>query len=209
MVKAVGLKVPSYQPHQQYMAERSRPYRNPVPRLVVPDIMMPITALPPAYNVRPHFIHDTTRLTIPQPQPHFIAPSPTCSTASGKSSRLAVQSWLPMPDQQPSYEQHDPLHSHFSQSSMIGEIPIVFRLRIFVMRWIVEWWLMEIVSWAFSAMCMITIIGVLFVFDGNELPRWPLGLTLNSFISALSASAKAALLLPTAEALGQLKWYVS
>ena len=201
-------KLPPYQPHQDYIAER-RPQADLSVQLRPPEAIVPITPiapLPPTYNGRPHYIHDTTRLTIPQPQIHFNQPSPTFSTASGKSSRLAVQSWLPQPEQHPLYEFNGPQYSHFSQSSLIGDIPFVMRFRIFVMRWIVEWWLMEIISWTFSALCMITIIGVLFVFDRNELPRWPLGLTLNSFISAMSASAKAALLLPTAEALGQLKW---
>lgn len=201
-------KVPPYQPHQDYVAQHNQQFHKPFPSLPT-DAITPVAPLPPAYNGRPYYIHDTTRLTIPQTQPHFNEPSPTYSSRSGKSSRLAVQSWLPAPFYMPMPEPDDALRSHFSQTSFLGDIPFTFRVRIFIMRWIVEWWLMEIISWTFSALCMITIIGVLFAYDGNELPEWPLGLTLNGFISALSASAKAALLLPTAEALGQLKWSVS
>lgn len=76
----------------------------------------------------------------------------------------------------------------------------------FVTRWFVEWWLLEIISWTFSCICMAIILSVLLHYNGRTLPNWKLGLTLNSFISILSGFAKASLLLPTAEALGQLKW---
>jgi hypothetical protein len=76
----------------------------------------------------------------------------------------------------------------------------------FITRWFVEWWLLEIISWIFSAICMAIILSVLLHYNGRPLPAWKLGLTLNSFISILSGFAKASLLLPTAEALGQLKW---
>lgn len=76
----------------------------------------------------------------------------------------------------------------------------------FITRWFVEWWLLEIISWIFSAICMAIILSVLLHYNGRALPAWKLGLTLNSFISILSGFAKASLLLPTAEALGQLKW---
>jgi hypothetical protein len=73
-------------------------------------------------------------------------------------------------------------------------------------KYFVEWWMLEILSWTFSALCMASILGLLSFFDGKEIPQWPLGLTLNGFISVFSGLAKASLLLPTAEALGQLKW---
>jgi hypothetical protein len=80
------------------------------------------------------------------------------------------------------------------------------RAKGFITRWFVEWWLLEIISWIFSAICMAIILSVLLHYNGRPLPAWKLGLTLNSFISILSGFAKASLLLPTAEALGQLKW---
>lgn len=73
-------------------------------------------------------------------------------------------------------------------------------------RWFIEWWAMEIASWLFSAICMMIIIIVLWKVDGKEMPRWKLGISINAFISIFSGFAKSALLLPTAEALGQLKW---
>lgn len=74
---------------------------------------------------------------------------------------------------------------------------------------VVERWLLEIVSWLISAICMGAIIAVLIVLKNQPLAKWPftsMGLTLNAFVAILSRIAGAALLLPVAEALGQLKW---
>jgi hypothetical protein len=73
-------------------------------------------------------------------------------------------------------------------------------------RWFIEWWAMEIASWCFSAVCMMIIVIMLWKVDGEPLPKWKLGISINAFISIFSGFAKSALLLPTAEALGQLKW---
>ncbi|KAF2661784.1 hypothetical protein K491DRAFT_586681, partial [Lophiostoma macrostomum CBS 122681] len=68
-------------------------------------------------------------------------------------------------------------------------------------------WLLEITSWTISALCMASIIAVLGVLSHKPVPNnWPMGLTLGAYISTLSRIASAALLLPTSEALGQLKW---
>ncbi|KAL7770150.1 hypothetical protein CFE70_000083 [Pyrenophora teres f. teres 0-1] len=74
---------------------------------------------------------------------------------------------------------------------------------------VIERWLLEIVSWLISAVCMGAIIAVLVVLKDKPSSKWPftnLGITLNAFVSVLSRVAGAALLLPVAEALGQLKW---
>ncbi|KAE8869568.1 hypothetical protein PTNB73_04621 [Pyrenophora teres f. teres] len=74
---------------------------------------------------------------------------------------------------------------------------------------VIERWLLEIVSWLISAVCMGAIIAVLVVLKDKPSTKWPfsnLGITLNAFVSVLSRVAGAALLLPVAEALGQLKW---
>lgn len=88
-----------------------------------------------------------------------------------------------------------------------------------------EWWLWELLSWSFAALCMIAMVVLLGIYRGRTIPDWPLGLTINAYISILGAFIKAALLLPTAvssltiisvflqlicstlqEALGQLKF---
>jgi hypothetical protein len=75
---------------------------------------------------------------------------------------------------------------------------------------ILKRWLLELVSWIFSAVCMAATIGVLIYLKDKPLAEWPLadstGLTLNAYISVLSKMAGAALILPVSEALGQLKW---
>ena len=74
----------------------------------------------------------------------------------------------------------------------------------------VKRWLLEIISWIFSAMCMTAVIGVLAYLQDDKLSNWTLekrtGLTLNAYISVLSKMAGASLILPVSEALGQLKW---
>ncbi|CAN9085709.1 hypothetical protein B0T12DRAFT_342594 [Alternaria alternata] len=74
---------------------------------------------------------------------------------------------------------------------------------------IMERWMLEIVSWLISAVCMGAIIAVLIALKDKPANKWPfddIGFTLNAFVSILSRIAGAALLLPVAEALGQLKW---
>ncbi len=74
---------------------------------------------------------------------------------------------------------------------------------------VIQRWSLEIVSWLISAICMGAIIAVLVVLRNQPLSKWPfgkIGLSLNAFISICSRVAGAALLLPVAEALGQLKW---
>jgi hypothetical protein len=73
-------------------------------------------------------------------------------------------------------------------------------------RNVLKRWLIEIVCWSLSAACMAGIIIVLAVYKDKSIPHWPLGLTLNAYISNLSKVASAAILLPISEAIGQLKW---
>jgi hypothetical protein len=70
-------------------------------------------------------------------------------------------------------------------------------------------WLLEIISWSISAVCMGAIVGVLICLQDKPLDKWRLanaGITLNTFVATFSRIASAALLLPVSEALGQLKW---
>ncbi|KAF2107520.1 hypothetical protein BDV96DRAFT_464154, partial [Lophiotrema nucula] len=67
-------------------------------------------------------------------------------------------------------------------------------------------WLLEIISWILSALCMGTIIVVLLIRKDQRVPHWPMDLSINTFIAVLSRIASAALVLPVTEALGQLKW---
>ncbi|KAF2474999.1 uncharacterized protein BDR25DRAFT_384460 [Lindgomyces ingoldianus] len=71
---------------------------------------------------------------------------------------------------------------------------------------VVARWLLEIICWSTSAICMGAIVGILLYYRDRKLPQWPGNLTLNTMIAILSKVASASLILPTAEALGQLKW---
>lgn len=67
-------------------------------------------------------------------------------------------------------------------------------------------WLWEWLSLFFSISCVGAILILLLHFDNRPLPQWSYGLTFNGIISVLAVVAKSSMLLPVAEALGQLKW---
>ncbi|KAF1363051.1 hypothetical protein EJ07DRAFT_103628 [Lizonia empirigonia] len=120
---------------------------------------------------------------------------------------LGISHGLPKP---PSIEVTSPVHESSDSSFNIAQ-------RIEEKLWkysasgnILKRWLLEILSWLFSAICMAAVVGVLIYLQGDSLSRWTIQekthLTLNAYISILSKMAGAALILPVSEALGQLKW---
>jgi hypothetical protein len=94
----------------------------------------------------------------------------------------------------------------FSPEPSRSPAPFISRLQALITKFFVEWWLLEILSWCFGLLSMIVIVVILLFCDGRPIPIWPMGLTLNGVVSFLSGTAKSGLLLPTAEAIGQLKW---
>lgn len=64
-------------------------------------------------------------------------------------------------------------------------------------------WLVEIITWVISALCMGGIVVTLLVLNGSGLRGRAIGLTVYAVLSKIMS---AALILPTSEALGQLKW---
>lgn len=50
------------------------------------------------------------------------------------------------------------------------------------------------------------IVAVLKSYDGQPMPQWPLGITLNAFLAFFTSVAKLAMLIPVVEGLGQLRW---
>jgi hypothetical protein len=84
--------------------------------------------------------------------------------------------------------------------------PFILRSQALITKFFVEWWLVEILCWCASLVSLAAIIVILIFCNGRPIPVWPLGLTLSGLISFLSGIAKSALLLPTAESIGQLKW---
>jgi hypothetical protein len=65
-------------------------------------------------------------------------------------------------------------------------------------------WLFEIASWAVSAACMGAVIGIYVSISGKEMAQSEQLLTISSLLGKV---ASAALIVPTSEALGQLKWH--
>ncbi|KAF2673194.1 hypothetical protein BT63DRAFT_149242 [Microthyrium microscopicum] len=171
---------------------------------------------PPRHNgnsqIPPYSISDVFANSPPPPMPSWPLPSDTMSEKSGKSSLPLTAS----PHSSHSFAS-TPAYSPPSYCQPFGDsnapgsrfswhVTPVDRARNWFTIWFVEWWAFEIISWLFSAVCMAIILGVLFRYNNKEIPHWRIGFTLNAFISILSGFAKSALLLPTAEALGQLKW---
>ncbi|KAI4660881.1 uncharacterized protein J4E79_005449 [Alternaria viburni] len=64
-------------------------------------------------------------------------------------------------------------------------------------------WLFELASWLISAVCMGAVIGIYITVSGQEMTKSEQSLTV---ANTLGKIASAALIVPTSEALGQLKW---
>jgi hypothetical protein len=70
-----------------------------------------------------------------------------------------------------------------------------------------DWWWWELASWLVSFSCVTAILGLLLYYNGRKQPSHVVrGITLNAFIAIFSGIAKAAMILPVSEAIGQLKW---
>lgn len=70
----------------------------------------------------------------------------------------------------------------------------------------VKSWAWEALSFIVSTTCISAMLIIMLHFDNKPVPDWQ-WLTLNSVISGLGVLSKAALILPIAEAISQLKWY--
>jgi hypothetical protein len=79
-------------------------------------------------------------------------------------------------------------------------------LRKLYTQWFCDWWALEVGSMVLGTVCVVAIAGMLLRVDGREMPRWQLGFTIDLILSLLAGFSKSCLLMPTAEALGQLKW---
>ncbi|KAI4924173.1 uncharacterized protein J4E92_007254 [Alternaria infectoria] len=64
-------------------------------------------------------------------------------------------------------------------------------------------WLFELASWLISALCMGAVIGIYITISGQEMAKSEQYLTISNTLGKI---ASATLIVPTSEALGQLKW---
>jgi hypothetical protein len=161
---------------------------------------------------------DTSTTNTELRTPHGSPPANVSSFSNTGSNAFPSPTppWpLPVPEKTPSMSHTSRVISHSNDPpSYPGTPKSLFSLSAkpqaivssWFTRWFVEWWMFEILSWIFSVICICTIVIVLVYFNGRELPRWKLGITINAFIAIFAGFAKSALLVPTAEALGQLKW---
>lgn len=74
--------------------------------------------------------------------------------------------------------------------------------------WLTDTWWPEILGLAFSLSCIIGMVGLLlpYTFSHRQVPQFTSGLTLNVFISILSAASKSSLIFSVASTMGQAKW---
>jgi hypothetical protein len=73
-------------------------------------------------------------------------------------------------------------------------------------RWVRDWWAFEVASIVLGIICILAIAMMLLKVDGKEMSHWQLGISIDALLSLLSGFSKSCLLMPTAEALGQLRW---
>ena len=216
-------KSPGYVPHGTYVDRHNAHYHEQLP----PDPRVPTIAIEQVHGEAPTtainqptetFLQPIAQAHNPRIRQQYLPPGTTPLITQGLSPVPSTGSIMSPHNLSPaSFMQTTPrrtsmqivyggLKSSWSETSLARPPTFILKMREFITRYIVEWWLAEILSWLFSALCFCTIIAVLFYYDGRRLPQWPMGLTLNGFISVFSGLAKSALLLPTCEAVGQLKW---
>jgi len=73
-------------------------------------------------------------------------------------------------------------------------------------RIVSSYWLFELSCWTFALACLLAIVATLRTFDGQLVPAWRYGITLNTIVSLLASFATFALMVPVTAGLGQLKW---
>ncbi|KAF6811683.1 hypothetical protein CPLU01_15061 [Colletotrichum plurivorum] len=75
-----------------------------------------------------------------------------------------------------------------------------------IMRQILHGWWQEFAYCAVGVAALAALAGVLHRFDGETMPDWPSGLTLNTIVALLATVCRAAFVIPVTEALAQAKW---
>ncbi|KAF2501873.1 hypothetical protein BU16DRAFT_613705 [Lophium mytilinum] len=93
---------------------------------------------------------------------------------------------------------------------LLKKVPIAWILtppwrHAWVSRLFRNWWF-EILSGLLHVVAFSGLVSVLHQYQNQPLPKWPLGLTINTALSVFAAVFKGALLLVAGEGIGQLKW---
>ncbi|KAF2456140.1 hypothetical protein BDY21DRAFT_56718 [Lineolata rhizophorae] len=75
-----------------------------------------------------------------------------------------------------------------------------------IIRVIIELWGVELFTWGIAAVFMGAVVVGLILMDDKPIRDWPLGISLNAYISVGAKIVTSGLLHSTSESLGQLKW---
>lgn len=77
----------------------------------------------------------------------------------------------------------------------------------FFKKIVLDTWTCETLSIVFSMACVGAVAVVVGLYDGEPIPQFPSGITLNTIISILSTAARSALVYVLSATVGQLKWH--
>ncbi|KAK6853870.1 hypothetical protein PG995_010682 [Apiospora arundinis] len=69
-----------------------------------------------------------------------------------------------------------------------------------------RYWFWEIVSLATAVVLLAAIVALLCHYEGEQVPRWPFSINLNTLVALLSTILRAAMLVAAAEVISQAKW---
>jgi hypothetical protein len=75
-----------------------------------------------------------------------------------------------------------------------------------IRRLILDSWICETIAMSFSIGCLVAIMIVVGAYDGQRIPQFISGLTLNTIISVLSTASRSSLIFVASATIGQLKW---
>ena len=71
-----------------------------------------------------------------------------------------------------------------------------------------DWWLIELGASLISLSAMLALILVVRHYDGKPLPKWPLRITIGTYIAVCSKVMSAMLLVPVVNSMSQYKWHM-
>lgn len=72
---------------------------------------------------------------------------------------------------------------------------------------VIKFWIFEVISTILSIGLIVATFSILAHFDGQVVPDWPFGISLNTLIALLSTICRALVLVVVAEVIGQKKWF--
>ena len=100
------------------------------------------------------------------------------------------------------------LHNRTGAENPLLAKPLSVKTRCMAISNLTSWWYLEIVSAISSLICVVGVCAVLLRLDQTPLNEWmnKMHIQPNTLASILMTIAKAALLLPVAECISQLKW---